>query len=704
MSIQPDWLPTLKHFHPLIKHMFQTNVPDYAFCRKNKTFSSKLAKTVKRPSHTKHCQRLGDSTVRGTSSTKRTSSNSNEQFGIRSNRSGSRQHVEKRGNKNCYSKTRADLEQHFCASKKRGKISTNYKSKTDELLYSLPSFQDGGVEGCEEYSPKRRFSLQTGPERCLLFNSSEYKIPKVCTVPVEREPLRVSVPSIWIGSSPKNFYKTDESSNFNTTQNQYSTDYLSGRHAINGSQLVRNSYGTGLNNVPFTPPRLSDQFRKIDFDTTNPIRIFRDNNRQPNHDVLPTCGEDRKTEGFVSGNIEFSTDHPQRTVFINREVKSHSTCYYTSPSPIEVLTTSAYQSPKGGWNHYETSVGLTQDCIVELKWWINNLHLQKGKPLNLEPPEIIIQSDAATSGGWGATTKDLSTGGTWTKEERKLHINILELMAVELAVKTFTRNRKVSSIHLQIDNTVALSYLMKMGGTKSWELTKISKRIWHYLLDKEITLTAEWIPTQLNIVADWESRYVKDSTEWKLSQTIFQKICKAMGTPNIDLFASRVSHQVPTYLSLKADPCCQAVDAFQQNWNPFFPYAFPPFCLISKVLRQLSKQKVERMILVTPLWPTQPWYPLLLSMCIQNPILIPTTENLLENPLGEKHPLILNSTLELVVWLVSGIPSLRKAYRAELQNSLLMLGEKAPGSIMSQPGKNDFGGVVENRLIPLNVF
>ena len=55
----------------------KTHVSDkcsrYAFCGKNKTFSSKLAKTVKRPSHTKHCQRLGDSTVRGTSSTKRTS-------------------------------------------------------------------------------------------------------------------------------------------------------------------------------------------------------------------------------------------------------------------------------------------------------------------------------------------------------------------------------------------------------------------------------------------------------------------------------------------------------------------------------------------------------------------------------------------------------------------------------------------------------
>ena len=33
-----DWLPTLKHVHPLIKHMFQTNVPDMPFAGRIKHF------------------------------------------------------------------------------------------------------------------------------------------------------------------------------------------------------------------------------------------------------------------------------------------------------------------------------------------------------------------------------------------------------------------------------------------------------------------------------------------------------------------------------------------------------------------------------------------------------------------------------------------------------------------------------------------
>ena len=43
---------------------------------------------------------------------------------------------------------------------------------------------------------------------------------------------------------------------------------------------------------------------------------------------------------------------------------------------------------------------------------------------------------------------------------------MLELIAVEYAVKTFTRDKQVTSIHLQIDNTCALAYLVNMGGDK----------------------------------------------------------------------------------------------------------------------------------------------------------------------------------------------------------------------------------------------
>ena len=55
-------------------------------------------------------------------------------------------------------------------------------------------------------------------------------------------------------------------------------------------------------------------------------------------------------------------------------------------------------------------------------------------------------------------------GGTWLYQEKKKHINVLELIAVKLAILTFTKGKLVTAIHLQIDKMAALSYLGKMGG------------------------------------------------------------------------------------------------------------------------------------------------------------------------------------------------------------------------------------------------
>ena len=55
----------------------------------------------------------------------------------------------------------------------------------------------------------------------------------------------------------------------------------------------------------------------------------------------------------------------------------------------------------------------------------------------------------------------------WSAQEMKYHINILELLVVKLAIQTFTKYRDVKAINLQIDNIVALTYLMKMGGTRN---------------------------------------------------------------------------------------------------------------------------------------------------------------------------------------------------------------------------------------------
>ena len=218
------------------------------------------------------------------------------------------------------------------------------------------------------------------------------------------------------------------------------------------------------------------------------------------------------------------------------------------------------------------------------------------------------------------------------------HINILELLAVKLDMQTFTKYRDVKAIHLQVDNIVALTYLMKMGGTQNLKMVELAKEIWEYLLKWGITITAEYLPSELNLTADWESRNILDSSEWMLSHQIFQKVCQIRGFPEIDLFASRLSHQIPTYVAWKPDPHSHATDAFQQNWSHKLLYAFPQFCMIPKVLNKTLKEKVPKLILITPAWTTQVWYPRILNMSIKSPVLLPWRKDLMKNLKGEFIP------------------------------------------------------------------
>ena len=100
--------------------------------------------------------------------------------------------------------------------------------------------------------------------------------------------------------------------------------------------------------------------------------------------------------------------------------------------------------------------------------------MMDNKPRSLQWP--IINSASCTGFsyrqvpqqrvGGGAICNGISTEGMWSAQERNYHINILELLAVKLAIRTFTKYRDVKAIHLQVDNIVTLTYLMKMGVLK----------------------------------------------------------------------------------------------------------------------------------------------------------------------------------------------------------------------------------------------
>ena len=84
--------------------------------------------------------------------------------------------------------------------------------------------------------------------------------------------------------------------------------------------------------------------------------------------------------------------------------------------------------------------------------------------------------------------------------------------------------------------------------------------IWDWCLNHSIWLSATHIPRSENIQADEESRVLKESTEWSLSQEVFNAIQERWGVFDIDLFASRLNFKVPQY-----DPGAQLINAFHMT-------------------------------------------------------------------------------------------------------------------------------------------
>ena len=65
----------------------------------------------------------------------------------------------------------------------------------------------------------------------------------------------------------------------------------------------------------------------------------------------------------------------------------------------------------------------------------------------------------------------------WSAKKIKYHINVLELLVIKLAIETFSKLLTHKAIHLQVDNMVALIYLLKKGGTKNLKLLQLAKKM-----------------------------------------------------------------------------------------------------------------------------------------------------------------------------------------------------------------------------------
>ena len=162
---------------------------------------------------------------------------------------------------------------------------------------------------------------------------------------------------------------------------------------------------------------------------------------------------------------------------------------------------------------------------------------------------------------------------------------------------------KVVALHL--DNSTANAYLCNEGGTVSPFLSRLACWILS-LTDKHgITLIPAYIPTHVNVEADY---LFQDQMlpEWHLLPWVAQAAFHIWGLHEVDLLTSSHTTQCQHYYTLESLLPLGALglNAFNHPWMFQVSYVFPPPTLfplvLSRFLAEHVKGQLRLLILVAP--------------------------------------------------------------------------------------------------------
>ncbi|KAF7247669.1 Macrolide export ATP-binding/permease protein MacB [Varanus komodoensis] len=179
---------------------------------------------------------------------------------------------------------------------------------------------------------------------------------------------------------------------------------------------------------------------------------------------------------------------------------------------------------------------------------MNKYNLTVGVPFQQQQPSVSLHTDASLM-GWRAHCANLLTQGTWQAHKKTEHINILELLAVFKALRSFEPTLLNRSIQVASYNVVTVFYINKQGGTKSVLLAHLALQIWKWCIPRGITLLMVHLAGVDNEEADTLSRKMSSTHKWELDDRICRDLFTRWGTPSLDLFATAINLKCRTYCS-----------------------------------------------------------------------------------------------------------------------------------------------------------
>ena len=166
-----------------------------------------------------------------------------------------------------------------------------------------------------------------------------------------------------------------------------------------------------------------------------------------------------------------------------------------------------------GW---DTSLFITEDIKSQLREIDFLTKNWSGRPF-LRDFNRRIFSDSSDL-AWGAVdvTENRYLQEFW-REKSTLHINVKELQAAMDAIRSLAHPGEVVKVH--VDNTVAFSYLKKLGG-KHPSFNHLMRPFLRWCIINNVTVVPELVTSQ-NQLADAISRPDLDPGDYNLDRHLF---------------------------------------------------------------------------------------------------------------------------------------------------------------------------------------
>ena len=142
-----------------------------------------------------------------------------------------------------------------------------------------------------------------------------------------------------------------------------------------------------------------------------------------------------------------------------------------------------------------------------------DIHLQawNGKALFQKPVDLLIETDASRKGWGGGILPRYQYRGAMVLRRKASTHQLFGTAGGSFAIQTFTKDKVCAHVKLLMDNTAAVAYINKMGGTHSQVLSNLAVQLWEWRLQNNLQISAQHLPGHLNVRADQESRMLLES-------------------------------------------------------------------------------------------------------------------------------------------------------------------------------------------------